>query len=165
MKRLIVLLLMVLPLGAFAQELKIAFVNTQQVISAMPEFLEMDKKTAALNAQYESELKQMQEEYNKKMSNFTAAQDSLTENIKLKKMGELQDLGERIQNFVEVAKQEVGKKQQEMFAPIQQKVQDAIKAVGTENGYTYIITPEILLYTSPNATDATPMVKAKLGLK
>ena len=42
---------------------------------------------------------------------------------------------------------------------------DAIKAVGAEQGYTYIIDPQVLLYTGPNAIDATPMVKTKLGLK
>ena len=37
MKKLIVLLLMILPLGAIAQEVKIAFVKTQEVFMAMPE--------------------------------------------------------------------------------------------------------------------------------
>ena len=37
MKKLIVLLLMILPLGAIAQEVKIAFVNTQELFMAMPE--------------------------------------------------------------------------------------------------------------------------------
>ena len=38
MKKLIIFLLMMLPLGVFAQESKIAIVNTQEVIQAMPEF-------------------------------------------------------------------------------------------------------------------------------
>ena len=52
-----------------------------------------------------------------------------------------------------------------MIEPIQQKMADAIKAVGTEQGYTYIIDPQVLLYTGPNAIDATPFVKTKLGLQ
>ena len=39
MKKLIVLLLMILPLGAIAQEVKIAFVKTQEVFMAMPRYL------------------------------------------------------------------------------------------------------------------------------
>ena len=35
MKKLIIFLLMMLPLGVFAQESKIAIVNTQEVIQAM----------------------------------------------------------------------------------------------------------------------------------
>ena len=44
MKKLIVLLLMILPLGAIAQEVKIAFVKTQEVFMAMPEVSGMKNK-------------------------------------------------------------------------------------------------------------------------
>ena len=46
MKKLIVLLLMILPLGAIAQEVKIAFVKTQEVFMAMPEVSGMEKQMA-----------------------------------------------------------------------------------------------------------------------
>ena len=79
MKKLIVLLLMILPLGAIAQEVKIAFVKTQEVFMAMPEVSGMEKQMADLNEKYRVELKKMQDEYQKKYSDFVAQQDSLTE--------------------------------------------------------------------------------------
>lgn len=121
MKKLIIFLMMILPLGAFAQDVKIAFVKTQEVIMAMPEVSAMEKTMTELNEKYKTELKQMQEEYQKKYSDFVAQQDSLTENIKLRRMQEIQDIQERINNFVQVAEQDVQKKQQELFTPIQQK--------------------------------------------
>ena len=161
MKKLIVLLLMILPLGAIAQEVKIAFVKTQEVFMAMPEVSGMEKQMADLNEKYRVELKQMQDEYQKKYSDFVAQQDSLTENIKLRRMQEIQ---ERMDNFVQVAQQDVQKKQQELLQPIQQKLHEAIQKVGEEKGYTYIIDPAALLYTGTNAVDATPFVRTKLGL-
>jgi outer membrane protein len=158
MKKLIVLLLMILPLGAIAQEVKIAFVKTQEVFMAMPEVSGMEKQMADLNEKYRVELKQMQDEYQKKYSDFVAQQDSLTENIKLRRMQE------RMDNFVQVAQQDVQKKQQELLQPIQQKLHEAIQKVGEEKGYTYIIDPAALLYTGTNAVDATPFVRTKLGL-
>jgi outer membrane protein len=71
----------------------------------------------------------------------------------------------RIQNYVPTAKQDLDKKAQELYAPIQEKVQNAIKAVGDEKGYTIIINPQALLYVGASTIDATPFVKAKLGLK
>ena len=62
MKKLIVLLLMILPLSAIAQEVKIAYVKTQEVFMAMPEVSEMEKKLADLNEKYKGELKLMQDE-------------------------------------------------------------------------------------------------------
>ena len=50
--------MMMLPLGAIAQEVKIAFVKTQEVIQAMPEFATMEKQMADLNEKYKNELKQ-----------------------------------------------------------------------------------------------------------
>ncbi len=164
MKKLIVLLLMILPLGAIAQEVKIAFVKTQEVFMAMPEVSGMEKLMADLNEKYRVELKQMQDEYQKKYSDFVAQQDSLTENIKLRRMQEIQDIQERMDNFVQVAQQDVQKKQQELLQPIQQKLHEAIQKVGEEKGYTYIIDPAALLYTGTNAVDATPFVRTKLGL-
>ena len=52
MKKLIVFLMMVLPLGAFAQDVKIAFVNTQEVITAMPELAAMEKQMTEINENY-----------------------------------------------------------------------------------------------------------------
>lgn len=164
MKKLIVLLLMILPLGAIAQEVKIAFVKTQEVFMAMPEVSGMEKQMVDLNEKYRVELKQMQDEYQKKYSDFVAQQDSLTENIKLRRMQEIQDIQERMDNFVQVAQQDVQKKQQELLQPIQQKLHEAIQKVGEEKGYTYIIDPAALLYTGTNAVDATPFVRTKLGL-
>lgn len=166
MKRLIILLFMILPLGVFAQDLsKIAYVNTQEVFNAMPEVAAMQKQLNDLNTNYQTELKKMQDEYQKKYSDYVQQQDSLTENIKLRRQQEIQDIQSRIDNFIQVAQQDVQKKQQELLQPIQTKIQTAIKSVGDEKGYTYIIDPAALLFTAPSAINATAFVKTKLGLK
>ena len=140
MKKLIVLLLMILPLSAIAQEVKIAYVKTQEVFMAMPEVSEMEKKLADLNEKYKGELKLMQDEYQKKYADFIQQQDSLTENIKLRRMQEIQDIQTRMDNFVQMGQQDVQKQQQDLLIPIQQKLQDAIKAVGDEKGYLRVHT-------------------------
>ncbi len=164
MKKLIVLLFMILPLGVMAQEIKIAYVNVQEVFMAMPEMSSIESQLATLNENYTNELKVMQDEYQKKYSDFVAQQDSLTENIKLRRMQEIEDVRTRIENFVPVAQQDMQKKQQELYQPVQEKIQKAISAVGDEKGYTYIIDPQVFLYRSNNAIDATPFVKSKLGI-
>ena len=164
MKKLIIFLLMMLPLGVFAQESKIAIVNTQEVIQAMPEFATMQKQMADMEAKYKNEMQVMQDEYNKKYSDFVAQQDSLTENIKMRRMQELQDMEQRTQKFIQISQQDFQKKQGELFTPIQDKLKNAIKAVGDEKGYTYILDPQIVLYQGNTAVDATQFVKAKLGI-
>ena len=57
------------------------------------------------------------------------------------------------------------KQQEQLMAPIQQKIQTAIQAVGTENGFTFIFPDVVPVYTGATVVDVTPMVKAKLGVK
>lgn len=165
MKKLVIFLLMMLPLGLFAQESKIAIVNTQEIMMAMPEVADMQKQISALDAEYQKEMKAMSDEYNKKYSDFIAQQDSLTENIRLRRMQELEDIQQRTQNLIQVAQQDIQKKQTDLLAPIQEKLRNAIQAVGKENGYLYILDPQIVLYKSDTAIDATAQVKAKLGIQ
>lgn len=167
MKKLIIFLMMILPLGVFAQEAKVAIVNSNEIIASMPELTSMQEQMKQMNDKYAGEMKTMEEEFRKKYDDFIAQQDSMTENIKARRMQELSDLQQRVDNFTQVARQDMDKKQQELLAPIQEKVRNAIKAVGDEKGYAYIFdnNPGIVLYTGNAAIDATPLVKAKLGLK
>ena len=56
----------------------------------------------------------------------------------------------------------------EVLEPILIKLQDAIEAVGKENGYDYILNADnfsggVILYKKPG-DDVTALVKAKLGM-
>lgn len=164
MKKLIVLLFTLLPLGVMAQDIKIAYVQVQEVFMAMPELANIEKQLTELNEKYTQELKVMQDEYQKKYSDYIAQQDSLTENIKLRRMQEIEDIRGRMENFVPIAQQDMQKKQEELYRPVQEKIQNAIKAVGEEKGYTYILDPQVFLHIGNGAVNATQFVKTKLGI-
>ena len=166
MKKLIILLVMFLPFRLKAQQAqKIAYVNVGEVMMAMPEADKAEKDLVAFRENLTKELNTMQDEFNKKYQAYVAERDSLTENIRLKRESDLTDLQQRTQNYMQQADSEYKAKQEELFKPIQDKVASAIKAVGDEKGYTFIITPEVLLYVNPNAENATAAVKAKLGIQ
>ena len=55
MKKLIIFLLMMLPLGVFAQESKIAIVNTQEVIQLCRNLQRCRNKMADMEAKYKNE--------------------------------------------------------------------------------------------------------------
>jgi len=165
MKKFIILLFMILPLGVMAQEMKIAYVNAGEVFSKMPENSKIESDLVALQEKYTAELKIMQDEYTRKTSDYIAQQDSLTENIKIRRMQEIEDIRSRTENFVTQAQQDMENKRQELWLPVQEKIHKAIQEVGEEKGYTYIIDPQVFLYVGTNAIDATPFVKAKLGLQ
>ena len=70
-----------------------------------------------------------------------------------------------MQQFQQTAEQELAKVQQELMAPIEKKVQDAISSVGQEGNYSMIQMAGLMLYYAALVVDITPDVKAKLGVK
>ena len=76
----------------------------------------------------------MQEFFGKKYKELMATQDSISipENIKARRQQELAELNQRIQNFQEVVQNDLAKQQQQLLAPVEKKMRDAIKAVGDE---------------------------------
>ena len=168
MKKIIVLLVLLLPMismSVVGQEVKIAIVKVSEVFNAMPEVDALEGELAAMKKMYDTQFKSMADEYERKYTDFLAKQDSLAENIKTMLIQDITDSQSRLENFQQVAQQDLQKKHDELMGPITEKLKDSINQVGKENGYTYIINPEALLYVGESVIDATDKVKAKLGIK
>jgi outer membrane protein len=156
-----------LPLGAMAQTLKVGHVNSQEIISLMPEIEVMEKSMKEAGDQWESELLKMREEYFAKIKQFQDTQATLSESIKQARQAELADMEQRISTLNQTAQNDLAKKNQDLAAPILEKVRKAINDVASENGYTYIfdIAAQSIIYTSPSSNDISALVKKKLNLK
>ena len=165
MKKLILLAMLFAPLTMLAQ--KFGHVNSQEVIQAMPEYATAKTSIEALQKQYESDLKTMQDELQKKSDAYDKEKATLPENIKQRREQELQDLYQRIQQSYQDNQQALQKATQEKMQAISTKVSDAIKAVGSTGGYVYIMdtTGGIPYISTTLSTDVTAQVKGKLGLK
>jgi len=163
-KKIVLFVLVMFPVIAFAQE-KIAYVNYGDVILAMPEYKQMMDSLKKSDAEYQTELKALSDEYSKKLSDYIAQRDSLNESIRTRREQDLDGLRERAANFQQEAQQKQEDLQQSLSVPIQNKLQKAISDVGSENNYLYIANSQAMLYISPTALDATPLVKKKLGIQ
>lgn len=165
-KYLLALVLLILPSVAFAQaNQKIAVVNTQLLLSEMPDTKAAQKDLEALQKEYEDAIEAMKQELQKKYEEYVAKQDTYIETIKLRKQQEIEDLNKRITDLVRTAEQELMQKQQKLMAPIQQKLKDAINKVGAENGFAYILDAQVMIYIGSTGVDATDLIRVKLGLK
>ena len=164
-KKLIIAILCCLPLTMVAQTLKFGTINTGEVLTAMPERAAAEQQLQDLTKRYEDEFVKLQEDFQKKYQEVQAMGDTVPETIKMRRYEELQAMDQRIQSFRQVVEQDLAKKQEELFIPIQQKLMDAINAVGCENGFTYIFDANAAYYKGVGNEDVTPLVKAKLGIQ
>ena len=155
---------MLFPIFAGAQSHKIGIVDSQKVLSEMPEMKSMQSELDNLDKKYEDTLVQLQKEFQTKYQDFVKEQETMVESIKSRKQQELEDLSKRIQDLNNVAQQDMQKKQVELFAPIQTKLREAINKVGNDGGFTYIMDASQMLYVGSGSEDVTSLVKSKLGL-
>ena len=146
---------------------KFGHVNTQEIIQAMPEYNTAKTEIDKLQAQYEADLKSMQDELQKKADAFDKEQATLPDNIKQRRQTELQEMYQKIQQSYQDNQQALQKASSEKMQAITAKVLEAIKAVGQAGDFVIIneINAGIPYISTTLSTDVTAQVKAKLGLK
>jgi Outer membrane protein len=162
-------LVLVFTLNGFAnaQTLKIAHVNTSEVMNVMPERTSAEKALQDYYTELQNQLQVMATEYQNKLKDYEANQATMSNLVKQSKEKEIADLGTRIQEFQGNAEGEFENKRMELMAPLLEKIQNAINTVGKEKGYTYVLdlATGSVVYVGTGAIDITPEVKAKLGIK
>lgn len=160
--------LMITGFGVSAQQtMKLGHIETEKLIKAMPEMAAAEKTLQAKQDELTTEMKNLQDQYQKLITDYTANSKTYSEIIRQSKEQEIQGLQQRIQNFQEVASNDLEKSKTDLLQPIMDKASNAIKTVAKENGFTYIfdMSSGVLLYTAENAEDILPLVKKKLGLQ
>ena len=167
MKRLFLAALVALPMCLTAQTLKFGTINTQEIFNLMPDKVTAETTLKSVSEKYQAEYKKLQEEFEKKYKEFQALDANTLQSIKDSRLRELQENQQKIENFQQMAAQDIQKQQETLLAPITDKIQKAIQAVGAENGFTFIYDLSIpaILYSGNGAEDVTPLVKTKLGIK
>ena len=151
---------------ASAQNLKFGHINSQQLISELPEYL-----SAMTTLENEAKLLQdrrdiMQQEAQQKYTEYLTQREDMPELVRATLEKEIQDLQGRMENYDLLAQQTMGKKQQDLLIPIMEKIQKAIEDVGAENGFIYIfdVSSQIVLHHSEQSVDCLDLVKKKLGV-
>ena len=153
-------------LSAQNPQVTVAYVHTTDLLSAFPAQEEATQKLVALSENYKKELELMQNDYNKKYSDYITYQGSLAENIKLRRMQELTELENKMQQFMQLAQKDIEQQEKALLEPLKKQISDAIRQVGVEHNFTviYDLANPGIAFVNPVAVDANPLVKAKLGI-
>lgn len=164
MKKLIVAGVMALSfLGAGAQN-KIGYVNTDEIIAAMPETDKANKELQEYQELLGKQYDDLQKEANDKSEQFVKDSATWSQSKKEFMRDEIVKLYQKINSFQQDAQDLTKKKAQEKFAPIQQRAMDAIKAVAKKSGYSYVLDINSVI-VGPPGDDIAALVKKELGIK
>jgi outer membrane protein len=151
-------------------QVKIGYTNVDVVLGQLPETKTVEAELKTRKDQYDASYKQKVADFQTKLAAYEKGAATLSDVIKADKEKELQGAEANIQEFQKNAQDDLQKKQNQLLAPILQKIQTGIDAVAKENAYTHIFnidagqgTTPILLYATEES-NITELVLKKLGV-
>lgn len=164
-KKLLLLAAVTLPLFASAQTLKIGLVDTNEIISKMPETAAAQQTLTEAQKKYQEELQRIDQEFQRQYEELQNMKEDELPAIRERKVRQFQETQQKGEAFQQQVIQDLQKQQDELMAPVIQKVKNAIESVGKEKGYNLIQELTGTIYFSQPVDDITPLVKQKLGLQ
>ena len=165
MKKVLLTLMVCVGLILSAQAQKFGYLNSNELLSMMPESIEMQEELQSYAKGLESQLTAMQAEYEKKVVEYQQNETTYTDLVKEDKIREIESIQQRVVEFQKNAQQSLGEKEAELFTPIREKAMMAIDKVAKEGNYTFIFDSGAgsFLYAA-ESENVLSLVKSKLGL-
>src|SRR5690554_933219 len=118
---------------------KIAHINAQELIEAMPEFKAAQTSIEKVQKTYDTEIKAMVKELEAKARLYDGEAESKTDEENQKRVMEIQGMQDNVQAYRQQALQDLEKKKSDVFKPILEKAQSTIQKVGRAQGYQYVL--------------------------
>ncbi len=143
---------------------KIAYINSQELLSLLPEAKEANTKLTAYAKDFEAQYQIYATEY-QKLVDVIQNDKTLSEVAREAKIQDALMLEQRLQQYEQEINDKIEAKKAELFQPILTATTEVIKTVAKENGYTYVIDNALsVLIMAPEGDDILPLVKKKLNI-
>ena len=151
--------------ATYAQN-KLGYINSRELLEVMPEVKKADSSLQIYAKSFQDQLESMSKEYESKVKDFQANEKTMNEAVKEVKVKEVQQLQERMETLQQSAQEKTAKRREEMYKPILEKADKAIKDVAKENKYDYIFDASggAILFAK-DSDNVLSLVKTKLGIK
>ena len=138
-RRLLVAVVLVVATGFVNAQSKVAHINVQELLGAMPEMKSAQSELKKLQETYRADLESSMTELKNKLTQYQNEASTISKEENEKRALELQGFERNIQEAEQAAMQEMQKKQAELFAPITEKAKAAIEKVAAAQGFDYVM--------------------------
>lgn len=167
--KLIILFVIFSSLVSFAQTppVRIGVVDSEIILSQLPDYKTAQEKLNNFVRIWQNELDSLTKVYQEKMDNYRKQEAMMTDEVKLKTQQEIVQLEQDIYNYRQSKfgqQGELAAKQEELLAPIKQKIINTIEKVAKEEKVTVVLDKAgevVVLYSDP-AYDLTYKVLDQL---
>ncbi len=144
---------------------RIAYIDRGDVIASVPQVKTIEKELNKLEDDYEAEFIKMTRDYESKVKLYLERNKQMSEPIKLARQTEITELETRMSMYKKRYKEEIEKQRKELYAPIEEYVDNAIRRVCEREQITILFDQgQKPIYMSSQCIDLTVKVKVELGL-
>lgn len=166
MKKLLLGAVMALGFFSASAQTKIGYINTDELISLMPEAAKVDSQLREYQLSLQQQGQTLSIEADQKRDQYYKDSANLSASMKEIRVGELVKLYTRVQGYDQEAQQQASQYAQTKIGPVRERALEAIKTVAKEKGYTYVLDESTnAILVAPPGDDLLSAVKAKLGIK
>ena len=145
---------------------KFGYINSAELLKIMPEAKKADANLNSFVQGLEKQFGSLQTDYKNKITEFQSQEKTMVDAVKQTKIKAITDLEQQMQQSQAAAQQQIAQKREQLFKPILDKAERAIKTVGKENNYDYIFDTSSGSFIYANeGHNVMPLVKAKLNIK
>ena len=127
LKTLLIAALVFISTSQVNAQAKVAHVDTNAIMAAMPEVLQAQKQLETLQGVYDKEFKGMVDEYQGKLTKYNNEAETVTDAMNQERAKEIQDMEKRIQDYRQTAQKELNKKEEDLMKPLMDKTSLLLK--------------------------------------
>lgn len=164
MSRFVISLLLCIPFVAAAQSPRFAVVDENAVLESMGDYVFVQRQLFETSQKYHQEYDKMSADIDKKFEDYQTLNQELSapQTIKERRIQEIQNLQKKAQQFLATAEADLLRQETQLVDPIKERVREAIRQIGLEGSYTFILPASQPLFTGIEVEDITELVKEKV---
>ena len=149
-----------------AQNSKVAHINTQELVEAMPSYKTALADLEKLQRSYDSQINEMGTELQKTMERYSREVETQTDEENLRRQKEVQETNQNIVAYRQNALKDLQTKEQDLLQPLLEQARVAIQKVARAKGFQYVLdsTPGAGGVIMADGYDLMNDVKSDLGI-
>ncbi|MDX1567337.1 MAG: OmpH family outer membrane protein [Longimicrobiales bacterium] len=121
-----------------AQNIKLGYIDSQQILQEAPGAAEARQQLQQELSQMQAEVQQMGEELQQAMERFEQQQLTLSDQARQTRQEELLQQQQQYQQRLQQLEQQAAQRQQELVAPVMNRVNTVIEQIRREGNYTMV---------------------------
>lgn len=155
--------------GTVTAQTNVAYMNTDEILSQLPEAQEIDSELNDLIEEKRGELEQRSTEFQQEVTQYQQEAENMSDEERSTREQELGEREQELQQYQQTIQQEIQQRRNELLAPVFQRMETAIEDVSEEMDIDLVLNEAtgqgeaIVFYASDEGLNITDEVLSRMN--